>query len=384
MPYEGLIIDTDVHHSWHSPADFWPYLDKPWRQLATGELGAAIATNSPYRTTFRPMHGGGMRQESYPADGGRPCSDYNLLRKQLLDKFNFERTVLTHDSGRNNNLPNPYFAQAVVRAINDWTIDRWLGRGDKRLYSTMIIPGQFIDEAVAEIHRVGSNPRIVGAIMGWNSAAKPLGHQIYHPIYQAAAEMDLPIVIHINACEQSYGPAQMGGGGMPGSFYEYFSDFMQPMRHHLTSFIVHGVFEKFPTLKLYCIEAGITWVPGLFWQLDDNYRILKRESPLLKRLPSEYLREHVRFSTQPLEESPQRDQFIDVLEAFGGFDDLLCYSSDYPHWDSDDPRNVAARLPHPWHKKIFYENALNLFRWDRTPAKAEERREVLTGVGAGG
>jgi predicted TIM-barrel fold metal-dependent hydrolase len=135
------------------------------------------------------------------------------------------------------------------------------------------------------------------------------------------------------------------------------------MMHHLTSLIVHGVFEKYPTLKVLAMECGLSWIPWLIWNLDDNYRVLKRESPHLRRLPSEYFREHVLFSTQPLELSPEREQLIQVLDAFGGMEDMLCFSTDYPHWDADDPRYVGGRLPRAWRSKVFYENARKLFRW---------------------
>jgi predicted TIM-barrel fold metal-dependent hydrolase len=186
---------------------------------------------------------------------------------------------------------------------------------------------------------------------------------LYDPIYKAAAEMELPVVIHIAAGEQSWGSAQFTAGGLPGSYFEFHSVFTQPMMHHLTSFIVHGIFERYRNLKLVCMECGISWIPWLLWNLDDHYQLLRLESPWLKRLPSEYLRDHIRFSTQPLEESPQRKQLIELLESFGGMEDLLCFSSDYPHWDADNPGYVASRLPQAWHDKVFYENARQLFRW---------------------
>ncbi len=360
--YTGPMIDTDVHHSWRTEADIWPYLPPSWRAFATGELGGTISIIPPYRFSYRPAHGG-MRPETLPPGGGRPGSDYTLLRDQLLNRFTIERAVLTHDSGRNNGLTNPYYAQAVVCAINDWTIDRWLGTGDERVYATLVVPGQFPEEAAAEIRRVGSHPHIVGALIGWNSLSKPLGHPLYHPIYEAAADMDLPVVLHTAAGEHAWGPAQFTAAGLPGSYFEMDNLFTLPALHHLSSFMVHGVFDKYPTLKLMCMECGLSWLPWLLWNLEDHYRVLRHESVWLKQRPTDYLHRHVRFSTQPLEESPRREQLIEVLETVGGVEELICYSSDYPHWDADSPRYVAARLPQSWHRKVFYENALRLFRW---------------------
>lgn len=372
--YKGPLIDTDVHQSWRTTADLWPYMEQPWRDLANGTHGGSLNIIPPYRFSYRPAHGG-VRPETAPPEGGNPGSSYPLMRDQLLDRYDIERAVLCFDSGRNNALPNPYFAQAVVRAMNDWNVDKWLGVGDKRLYGTVLVPGQFPDEAAAEIRRVGKDPRMVAALIGWNALSKPLGHPMYHPIYEAASELDLPIAIHIAAGEQSWGSAQSNAGGLPGNFFEFHNVFIQPMMHHLMSFIVHGVFEKYPNLKLFCIECGLAWIPWLLWNLDDHYKVLKHETLWMKKWPSDYFRDHVRFSTQPLEISPERDQLGQALSSVDGIEDILCFSTDYPHWDADAPRYVGGRLPRAWHEKLFYRNALDLFRWDRTPA-----REV---VGAG-
>lgn len=357
------IIDTDVHHSWRSEAELRPYLPQPWRDLATGTpFGGGQRITAPYRFSYRRRYGG-VRIEAYPPNGEKPGSKYSVIRDQLLERYNVERALLTFDTALNNGLPNPYYAQAIVRAINDWNIDHWLSIPDERLVSAVLIPAQFPREGAQEIRRVGEHPRIVAALLGWNALSKPLGHQIYHPIYEAAAEMGLPIVLHTAAGEHAWGPTQFNAGGLPGNYFEMDNVFTHPMLHHLASFIVHGVFEKYPKLKVLSLECGLSWIPWLIWNLDDHYRVLKRESPLLKRLPSEYFRDHVRFSTQPLELSPERAQLIQVLEAFGGIDDMLCFSTDYPHWDADDPRYVGGRLPRSWRRKVFYENARQLFRW---------------------
>ena len=50
-------------------------------------------------------------------------------------------------------------------------------------------------------------------------------------------------------------------------------------------------------------------------------------------------------------------------------DELLCFSTDSPHWDFDSPlAALAAGLPEPLKRKIFYENARALY--SRLPARA--------------
>src|SRR5436305_1345617 len=86
------------------------------------------------------------------------------------------------------------------------------------------------------------------------------------------------------------------------------------------------------------------------------------EIPWVRRLPSDYFREHVWVSTQPLELPPHREQLYEALEWIGGGERLV-FSSDYPHWDSDEFQHVRSRLPEDWHDNIFRRNAMRLYDW---------------------
>jgi predicted TIM-barrel fold metal-dependent hydrolase len=135
----------------------------------------------------------------------------------------------------------------------------------------------------------------------------------------------------------------------------------------MASAIAHGVFERWSNTKLVLIECGIAWVPALLWRLDADYRALRKETPWLKRLPSEYARDHVRLTTQPLEQPRAPDALWPSLADIGG-QAMLLFSSDYPHWDFDDPG--VLRLPKPWQEAILDTNARSLYR---LPARAEPR-----------
>jgi uncharacterized protein len=82
--------------------------------------------------------------------------------------------------------------------------------------------------------------------------------------------------------------------------------------------------------------------------------------PWLERMPSEYVREHFRFSTQPLEKMTTR-RFLSYIEQMES-EDLLMFSSDYPHMDADDPFRAFPDLPDALRRKILYENAREWYR----------------------
>jgi predicted TIM-barrel fold metal-dependent hydrolase len=364
--YTGPIIDVDLHHRWRSEADVVSYLAPKWREMMERERNSMLVEAAV--ALFPHSTGTNKRTDAAPADGSPGASHYPTTCEQWVDAFNVERAVLTFDVGTTAGVRNPYLASALSSAANDWSIDRWIeAHEDPRLGTAAIVPTQIIEDGVRELERMAAHPRVVEALVVSNGLDRPFGHPAYHPIYATAEECGLPVAIH-NGGDQWMFNTTMTAGGLPPSRFEYHTLAGQSVVHHIVSFITHGVFEKYPRLKLMAIEIGIAWLPWLLWSLDSHYDALRKESPWVKRLPSEYIRDHVLVSTQPMEESPRRGQMIDLLESAGGLEDILVFASDYPHWDTDDPRAISNRLPKEWWPKVFYENAAQVLRWPDEPA----------------
>jgi predicted TIM-barrel fold metal-dependent hydrolase len=255
-------------------------------------------------------------------------------------------------------LLNPYLAREACRAANDWNRDTWLSVDDDRITSVVAIPNGEPLEAAKEIRRVGTHPKIVSVLLATNALGKPLGDPVYEPIFEASAELGLAIAVRP-------GPAVLAVGGSK-TVLEDVTGFAQQGMHYLTSLIVHGVFERHPNLHVVMKEFGFTWLPQVMWKLDEHYELLKLESPWVKRLPSEYIREHVLLSTQPVEESPDdRRGLARLLEAVDGMEDLLCFSSDYPHPTMDEVDFAERQLPVSWLPKVMYQNACRVYGWAR-------------------
>jgi predicted TIM-barrel fold metal-dependent hydrolase len=178
--------------------------------------------------------------------------------------------------------------------------------------------------------------------------------------------MDIPVAIHTGGEAFPGQGASPIGSGMPSFYYEVAMLTFQGSMTHITSLISHGVFEKFPKLRVLIVECGVGWIPGLLWRLDAGYKALRRELPWLKKRPSEYFRDHIRVTTQPLDRPESPEDLIHVMELFDG-ENILCFSSDYPHWDGDEVDYVARWLPESWLPKIFRENARTWYGWDDLP-----------------
>jgi predicted TIM-barrel fold metal-dependent hydrolase len=134
----------------------------------------------------------------------------------------------------------------------------------------------------------------------------------------------------------------------------------QTMMAQCVSLLTEGTFEEFPTLKFVFVEGGICWAPYVMWRLDRLYRAFKAEVPYLRRLPSEYIRSNCRFTTQPIEEPPESRHLLEMLEMAQA-EQTVVFSSDYPHWDFDNPITALAKLPADLRRRIFVDNALALY-----------------------
>jgi uncharacterized protein len=352
-----------VHNGWPSSRVLLPYLDPYWCDfLERGELpGGRDSYPHGHRAWLHPE--GFTRTDAVPADGSPPGSDYPLLCEQLLDRYDVEYAILTGDEAvEASTLANPYFATALTSAYNDWLVDEWLPR-DPRLKGSLVVAPQDPAGAAKEIRRLGGHPDIVQLLVS-SGSERPYGDPFYHPIWDAAAEVGLPFGIHLGG--QGGINANPTGCGPPTFFWEAHALLCETGMGHIGSTIAHGVFEKWPGSKLVLIECGVAWLPAILWRLDADYKALRKETPWLKRLPSEYAHDHIRLSTQPLEQPQVARHLWSALEAIDGEHTLL-FASDYPHWDFDDPTLVS--LPTEWKPRIFSENARELYGLPaRTPS----------------
>jgi predicted TIM-barrel fold metal-dependent hydrolase len=78
-------------------------------------------------------------------------------------------------------------------------------------------------------------------------------------------------------------------------------------------------------------------------------------------MPSEYIRESVRFSSQPMEYPEDPTHLRQMLDMIGT-DEFLMFSTDYPHWDFDSPRHAFPKtFPKDLRRKILSENARSFY-----------------------
>jgi uncharacterized protein len=348
------VIDVDVHEMFNSLQDLLPHLDEPWRSRIEPVDGWQGMT-FPYSW---PLINGFARADAAPPGGGAAGSDYETMKRQLLDEHDVEHALLAGLFYPTEMEVQPQFASALACAYNDWVTENWLDR-DARFAGSICVAAQEPHVAAEEIDRRAADPRFVQVILPVISH-DVLGRDFYHPVFEAAARNGLVVAFHQDCTLRT-------AVGLPPYYVEWHTTIPQGWQSQLVGLIAHGVFEKFPDLRVVLLESGWSWLPSLMWRFDHNYRSLRREIPWVKSMPSTTIRENVRVATQPMEFPENPDHLYQMFEMVGT-DEFLMFSSDYPHWDFDPPERVLpAVFPKEVRQKILYDNAKNHYRLGERP-----------------
>lgn len=359
------LVDCDVHPIMKGGmADLKPYLSQAeLRRLGLDErrnlttVGHREAVSIP-RNMLYVNQAGVLRDDARAPDGSAPGADPGFTAEQLLDANEIDRAVLIGGEVLGlGAMPDPDAAMMIASAYNRWIADAWLSTDD-RFRSTLVVGPQDPALAAREIHRAAADRRFVAVLLPLTDIL--MGQRHYYPIYEAAAEHGLPLTVHPNSGEGIFRTSPPMAGGTPTYYVEWHAGLSQVFQANVISLVCHGVFERFPELKVVLTEGGLGWIPDVIWRLDKNVKGLRDEVPWVKRLPSEYIADHVRFTTQPLPE-PRRRHHLHVLCEIAQAERTLMFSSDYPHWDFDDPRHALAALPPEIRRRVSVDNAVDTY-----------------------
>jgi len=345
------VIDTDIHPVLDARR-LTEILPEPWRtRWASGSRGPG------HLGYWNPN--GVMRSDTALPDGSRIESTPRNLARHFLGVYGVAYGILNPGDALHIGLsPEPDFAAAVVRDVNEAIAADWLP-ADARLRASLVVSPADPALAEREIDRVGGHPGFVQVLMP-SGAMLPYGNRFYHPVYAAAARHNLPVAIHPGSEGVGVSGAPTAAG-YPGSYFEWHTGLVGSYMAHLISLVTEGVFQKFPSLKFVLIEGGVSWLPPLLWRFDKNWKALRQTTPWLDRPPSQIVTEHVLLTTQPIEESNPPEHFHRMLEMFDA-GRMLMFSSDFPHWDGDTPEFVARALPPALRPRVMSETARELYR----------------------
>lgn len=338
-----MIIDADIHNIVPNIDTLLLYMAKHWQEYFRNSRfkGPVDASYPPgAETSFRP---------DAPEDAATHLAD---IQQNALNPLKADIGILncTYEV---ESLHNPDMAAACARAVNQWQAEQWLEE-DGRLRASIVIPSKVPAMAVKEIERWANHPGFVQIFLPVRSQHL-YGTRNFWPVLETAMRHDLAVCIH-------YGGASgypSTPTGWPSWHIEEYVGMAQVFQSQLINLIVEGVFAQFPDMRVVLAEGGWTWLPSLMWRLDKEWKGLRFEIPWVNTFPSDLIRKHVRFTLQPTDAPPDVGQLLQTMDQLES-DELLLFSTDYPHWH-DSPNPFLNGLTPEQKYKIMGGNAASFY-----------------------
>jgi uncharacterized protein len=250
---------------------------------------------------------------------------------------------------------HPQIEMEVVigNAFNKWLTEEILPQ-DPRIKAMLYLPFNHPEACVKAVEMYANTPGVIGYSVT-STRFRAVNHDSYMPLYSAIQATGKPLAFHSGF---HWGDQSMQQCNRFISMHAI--SFVYYNLIHMTNWIINGLPERFPKLKVLWIESGLAWVPFLMQRLDSEYMMRSSEAPLLKRRPSEYIAD-MYFTSQPLERSNMKltEATFDAIKA----ETQLLFASDWPHWDFDLPASITSLpfLDEQAKRNILGLNAAKLF-----------------------
>jgi predicted TIM-barrel fold metal-dependent hydrolase len=255
---------------------------------------------------------------------------------------------------------DPEMQAAMARAYNRWGAEMAETSGG-RVLAAAPVPLNDVGRAVEEIQYAYEH---LGARAFWTRPdefnGRTLGDRYYDPIWELVQDLGVSFATHeyMGLVGNSFGQERYK------SFVEWHSvvhtfEAMGAMM----SMLVHGVFERFPRLRVSYMEAGCGWLPSWLHRIDEQLELASLEFPDLTMSATDYFRRNCWITTEC------EDRFVaDVIRWFG--DGHIIYESDFPHPDSKFPHSVETflalapeQISDDNKRKILWDNAVDFYRF---------------------
>lgn len=266
------------------------------------------------------------------------------------------------------NITAPNWAVVAARAYNDWLHQTYL-KVNPRFKGMALIPMQDVPSAVSELRRAIKELGMIGAMLPANGLPLHLGHKHYWPVYEEAERLNCPLAVH--------------GGNHANLGFDSFSTYVpiNGLGHPfgqmiaLSSFVFHGVFDEFPTLRIAFLEAGSGWLGLWIDRMDRSYQYhvdldaVGKPANLKLTLPSDYLKNGRVFVGCEGSEDSLHAQIKRVGNG------LFMFASDFPHEVSAadclheiDEILEADNITDDDKKAILADNAARFYAYAGEPA----------------
>jgi predicted TIM-barrel fold metal-dependent hydrolase len=219
---------------------------------------------------------------------------------------------------------------AVLHSLNEWLHAQWGFHRDERIFAVPFVTLMDVDLAVAELEwLLARGARTVGLrpapVPGYRGTRSP-GAKEFDPFWARVQEAGIFVSLHASdsGYDRSVRMWEGGRGEQHGFVHTPLKTCVaildRAISDTVAALICHGVFDRFPRVRVASVENGSRWVRFLFERFELAFGQQPKE---FARHPAETFRRHVWVS--PFYEEP-----IDDLASQIGVEHVL-FGSDYPH-----------------------------------------------------
>jgi predicted TIM-barrel fold metal-dependent hydrolase len=351
------VVDSDVHPV-PKPGMLMDHVPEPWRSkyFLSRKTGSTIFYDPPdYAYAYA------MRMDTFPPGGGFPGSEPDFAFEQLILGAGSDIGIL-EPQARMARLPEA--SSAMATAFNHWLDREWLDsthNWHQRWRGSIVAAAEDPAGAAREIETWAGHPYMAQILI--RAEPRPSwGDPMYDPVWTAAVKHDIPVSCHLS--RGAFETLPMPPVGLPSYNHDFMTTYSLLAANQVMSMVFDGLFDRFPSLRIVFVEHAFSWILPLLWRMDRIHA--ERSSYLeLKRKPSDYVKEHIRFTTQPLdypEDKTELTRALDWMEA----EKILLFSSDYPHWTFDDPKWLVKHLPRESRERIMFRNGIETYHLPET------------------
>ena len=350
-----LVKDAHGGDAWHIPGSATP-----------DPIGLVATPGMPW-DAFRWT--GVTYAEARPGcyDGAQRLHDMDLDGVDTEIIFPPQRTI-GHFLGSDDD----DFVLAGVEAYNNFLFEEFCAPDPTRLIGCAQIPSVGIDVAVDALRKASARGAKGIVISNWPSGNTRLGPDD-DPFWAAAVDENMPVAIHINVLSRkeraarlaaahktttssaSSSAAEVGARTIGG-----ISNVFGAVAGSLTQVILNGVFDRFASLHVTWIEAGVGWIPHFLECLDDRYWRNRGWGQLAIKHPPSYYWQHNNSATFITDRTG-----IDLRHRIGV--ENMMWSTDYPHHGNDWPysrktiEDMMGALPEAEQAKLTGGNAARIW-----------------------
>lgn len=212
---------------------------------------------------------------------------------------------------------------AMVRAYNDFLAEDYCSVAPDRLIGNAVIPATGVDDAIGELKRVkdlGLRSVCLGPFPNGTGSPSPEDDRFW----EAALELGMPLTAHASIGDRAHPLLVQSATGKFDLTLSMMSRTIPPPVMAIVQMVVSGVLDRFPDLRIYLAETNASWIPAVFYMMDDSYGLFRHWYGVdLEMAPSEYAARHFSFG---IVRDPLALKMRDLLPV-----EHLMWGSDFPH-----------------------------------------------------